>query len=176
MTHTDLTLVALDWLIRRNGIGYALPEVALPGDAGRPDAVGFDCDLFGDHKAPADLWAIEAKNVRVNLEQDLRSGKMLRYATVASRCVLLVNESAVDIPARARRTSEADGLILAKLGALGLPDDWGVILQRVNRSGVPYTVSVIRKSTRLRSLWVGDVVGIAAEAIRTVCRQKSRGL
>jgi len=73
-------------------------------------------------KAPK-LAIIEVKRTRADLLADLRAGKMLKYAGIASHCYLLVHGDCMQAKA------EVD--VVAELDELGLPPEWGILRVRM---------------------------------------------
>lgn len=73
----------------------------------------------------------EVKRTRSDLLADLRAGKLLRYAEVATHLYLAGTDDALGLAAGERPTRERTARLLAELGEHGLPRTWGVLRLRV---------------------------------------------
>lgn len=73
----------------------------------------------------------EVKRTRSDLLADLRAGKLLRYAEVATHLYLAATDEALGLAAGERPTRERTARVLTELGELGLPKGWGVLRLRV---------------------------------------------
>lgn len=72
----------------------------------------------------------EVKRTRPDLLADLRAGKLLRYAEVATHLYLAATDEALGLAAGERPTRERTARLVADLGELGLPRGWGVLRLR----------------------------------------------
>lgn len=133
MTHRELCLQAADWLLGQQSIDLVAWELKV-----RPfvyDVVGITSKATAKQKRYA---VIECKRTRADLLQDLRAGKMQKYATKASHCYLAGTPEAFAMP---KNTVEG---ALADLSDKGLPANWGVLLLE------PGQVTCLRSPQRIR--------------------------
>ncbi len=112
------------WLLNKANHKVAGCEVST--GIGRHDVLGVQIGRRG-HR----ITCIEVKDSISDLRADLRAGKMLRYAAVASHCYLAFTHN---VP--------TDGYMVAR--SLGLPREWGFL--RVHYDG---GVEVVHKPTAL---------------------------
>lgn len=75
----------------------------------------------------------EVKRTRSDLLADLRAGKLLRYAEVATHLYLAATDEALGLAGDERLTRERTAKVLADLAEHGLPRTWGVLRLRTWR-------------------------------------------
>lgn len=116
-------------------------------------------------KAKPRVTIIECKRTRSDLLADLRAGKMLKYAEVATHVYLALSEEVID----GRRSGE----VLAELESLGLPRFWGVLKVKTNLSPWVATSSV-RAARAVRDATAADVWGAALTIGRSLSHRALR--
>lgn len=137
MTHKELTVMLIEWLLSRPGIDLAIDELAF--GRGIADAIGISTRL---KYKPYKIMAIEAKVSRPDLLQDLQKQKLRKYEAHASHCYLACG------PGILRGSSDEE--LVEDLHSRGLPDFWGILLADKD-------IRVLRRSKRIRPISIATI-------------------
>ncbi len=117
MTHRELCAQAAKWLLEQQNIDLVAYEL-------RVKPFVFDCIGITSKSKCADrrYAVIEVKRTRADLLQDLRAGKMQKYAQKASHCYLAGTSEALGLDKHPKAQ------VLEDLSNRGLPANWGVLV------------------------------------------------
>jgi hypothetical protein len=147
MTHRELTIKLVDWLLTRPGIDLAINEIAF--GRGIADAIGISTR---PKYRPFKVLAIEAKISRADLLQDLQKRKYLKYEKAASHCYIACQKDIL--------RGSSDEELVKDLSTKGLPNYWGILL-------VGKDIRVLRRSQRIKPISIATIRKLAIQIAKS---------